>query len=1184
MKFVEGGADIPDELIDAVLAGDAVFLCGAGVSKGAGLPLFDELTSKIYQDLGETYEHDAAERESFTKQEFDRTLRALEKRVRRPGSPRSPVRTSCAKHLQVPQTGMFPHHSSVLTLSRDNEGRSRVLTTNFDTLFERAAAERNEEWFSEAVKGLPKPGGPQDFGIHHLHGRIADAKLGLSESELILTSADFGDAYLRDGWASRYVEDRMRTATLVLLGYRAEDAALRLLLETLDVDRERFPDLKKVYALERRSPDSAAQWKAKGVTPIEFLSHEGLYETLSEWAKYAERPVEFERQAMTRIFKKTPTEATEFDRAQLSSLKGRGNAPALLIEANPSLAWLPTLTEVKMIRHDERWLAGWIMGNLQDYRAVTAVVAQLGLFGPGVADALSYSLEQYKGELSPILRKSWSILIRHMRRMQPSPASGWYDLLPVLMCGEITADTVKRLTDLLTPELEVSRRFTLDDNAASEPSSIHDLMRIEFEPEENVALDEILDAWPPECRPEDDYSLLTALSHALDQAIASATDLGLEGDRGYGLADVQVASVADHPQNRHRKGFVPIVRMIAEVWSRLARKRSDLALEFIAKWVKSPYRVNHRIALYACRHLSVGADVVNGALTAISADEIFLTGCAVETHRLLVERFKDIEPGARALFEQRLREGPEAVSFKPDTNLDRYIDRARFDVIGNLMREGVGLSEETKSVYRVIVERHPEWGLRPQAQAGFHRWFEMSSGRPIGDPKAFEGVADDKLVEAALTEDAAERWQDGENWRQLCEQEPDRALRALRLEGAADRWRSGAWRDFLLANSRDDAVVNINDITEELLRWPMTGFPEVASYVVDWLGNRKLIEGDTYKWKLWDKVAETLADDGEVAPSAEALVQESFGQGAWKLTDILLQRMASSELEPLFKDHIAPRLDALMNKPGKLAQYAKIRLAIDLGYMVDRAPNWSGANLVPLFDWKSPDAPAVWHARQFSRYIGGPKLFSLIKPGFLALFSRADVSDEALRSFAGWMVSILLANRKNNDSYDLNFIEARAALRRTRPTVLVSIAHDFAEEMQRAAPANKLAVWRDHVGPVFDGIWPKDVDLLSGTVTFKLLQILRATGKAFPMAAEVIEPFIVPEEKEQGTATYSLGDADDVLFRSAPRKMLDLVAAAVGKRPPGSVFQLQKVLDRIAVCEPALVDTRKYQSLRQMAR
>lgn len=42
---------------------------------------------------------------------------------------------------------------------------------------------------------------------------------------MILTSADFGDAYLRDGWASQYVEDRMRLNSLVLVGYAAEDTA-----------------------------------------------------------------------------------------------------------------------------------------------------------------------------------------------------------------------------------------------------------------------------------------------------------------------------------------------------------------------------------------------------------------------------------------------------------------------------------------------------------------------------------------------------------------------------------------------------------------------------------------------------------------------------------------------------------------------------------------------------------------------------------------------------------------------------------------------------------------------------------------------------------------------------------------------------------------------------------------------
>jgi hypothetical protein len=37
MRFLEDGADIPDELIRAVTAGSVMFLCGAGVSFRVGL-------------------------------------------------------------------------------------------------------------------------------------------------------------------------------------------------------------------------------------------------------------------------------------------------------------------------------------------------------------------------------------------------------------------------------------------------------------------------------------------------------------------------------------------------------------------------------------------------------------------------------------------------------------------------------------------------------------------------------------------------------------------------------------------------------------------------------------------------------------------------------------------------------------------------------------------------------------------------------------------------------------------------------------------------------------------------------------------------------------------------------------------------------------------------------------------
>jgi hypothetical protein len=48
----------------------------------------------------------------------------------------------------------------------------------------------------------------------------------LDESDLVLTSAEFGDAYLRSGWASRYVYDLVRAYTVVfwLSGRRSPDA------------------------------------------------------------------------------------------------------------------------------------------------------------------------------------------------------------------------------------------------------------------------------------------------------------------------------------------------------------------------------------------------------------------------------------------------------------------------------------------------------------------------------------------------------------------------------------------------------------------------------------------------------------------------------------------------------------------------------------------------------------------------------------------------------------------------------------------------------------------------------------------------------------------------------------------------------------------------------------------------
>jgi len=304
---------------------------------------------------------------------------------------------------------------------------------------------------------------------------------------------------------------------------------------------------------------------------------------------------------------------------------------------------------------------------------------------------------------------------------------------------------------------------------------------------------------------------------------------------------------------------------------------------------------------------------------------------------------------------------------------------------------------------------------------------------------------------------------------------------------------------------------------------------------------------------------------------------DAINAPAGRLAEILLRKVTKEDTE--LSGGLRARFDKLVDAPGRPGLLARVRLAADVPFLFVRAPNWTKDKLLPHFNWASPDAADLWSARKYSNAIGTPELFGLIKTPFLELFGRPDVQPEDMRVFGDWIAAILIVNQAEDAGYPLKPTEARAALRRAGPTALSSVGHRLAVDMESVRPADKATRWRKVIGPVFEAIWPLDVELQTSATTFKLVQILCATGDAFPQAARVIIPFIRTDEPHGHGTVYSIAEAPAELYKASPAKMLDLLAAIVGDAPPGSIYSLGKALSRLRAVEPKLADERKFQKL-----
>lgn len=376
-----GLAAIPERLLLAHARGEVLFICGAGISRPAGLPDFRQLVLDIYAQLDASThsvlaglpcaacnqwqtdcagltDQQAAEVKRFIVGDYDVVLGMLERRLDNQTRGDSQVRRTVATILRSGATSPAAIHKALIALA-DRGGAKTIVTTNFDLLLQVAAQRLRSPVETYSLGSIPRPSRHSEFsGVLHIHGALD--KSPARTSELVLSDQDFGEFYLRRRVVPDFIYDAARLYHLVLVGYSVNDPPMRYLLNAVAADGKRFDDLKERFTFfGTNSPDAIAlaDWNGRGITPIHYESangHDALRATLERWAKLSaingnKKIVDAE---LRRIIKTSWSAAKASDRDLFDHFFRRGNAServrlsALVSDAKAEIDWLDAIVKV----------------------------------------------------------------------------------------------------------------------------------------------------------------------------------------------------------------------------------------------------------------------------------------------------------------------------------------------------------------------------------------------------------------------------------------------------------------------------------------------------------------------------------------------------------------------------------------------------------------------------------------------------------------------------------------------------------------------------------------------------------------------------------------------------------------------------------------------------------------------
>jgi hypothetical protein len=987
-----------------------------------------------------------------------------------------------------------------------------------------------------------------------------------------MSSADFGYAYLSEGWATRYINLLLQRYQIVFVGYSADDPPIQYLLEALN--RFSTPG-NAMYAFQSGDRAQAgALWSHKGVTPIAYRSdnqHAALWETLEQWSIRA-KDVDTWHDAVMRKALSGPTDLEPHERGMVAHLASTMDGASRIAAAQDPIPaeWffvfdrnaryfgppqearislgneLPPFFDAVCLDSDEPP----IRDEDLTLNASSMPAEAWDAFELNRADVAGVGLESVGGwrdrqhpALPHRLRslQNWMLSVSH----QPSAliwAAGTKALHP---------DTIWRLQNRLRFESgkydpKVLRGWQFVLAALSQPRSDPNQQKYAIEGKASVSgwtaslVQDAMRAYRPELRVGPSHGV-SALRGSAEQELVhvsleyerphSEIDIPLQ-QRSYALSllrqeieravRVEREINPDYPSYLHtlvRNDGAPgdrdsygitghVVTYIGMLFA-LADDDPAGARREVSNWGDAD-DISTRINIVAASKPLLASPAEAGGVYLDLTDEDFW-GDQHERDLLISvkSRWSELELNVQDQIANRVLNG-----VIPYDVSDEIKARCRLGRIQWFKGNGIDIEKSHSDEVMALLDQVPDWTEDAAFYTGRPK-FEVFSVSQDTALTPLEGVQLADIVEKVeeiRSQHARHLHTVSEPFLGLVNQNPSKALRALGLALKKGIYYPWTWATLLSRDITSRRLVLA--LAARLARLSAYQLRQVVREAANWLWrNTNQLDSHSHPlfWELWQACVESLRS-GPVADTGKRRrnwVEESVDSTAARLAESAFS--IDRDLDsPVLLPELEASIEQLLQLPSPFRQHAVFRVAMRFDFFFAKDRKWTTETLLPLSSAIGDDSAAFWQGYLYRNNTLSPGAFALFKNDLIC-----HVRGKTLLKGGRALVAATLLDRWLQRTGVARPEEAMSDSELRE--ILVLSEEEFRDDLVRT-----LARWAKDAPAKFDGqvlyflekVWPLQKIVKNAHMTARLVDLAFAVPGRFSEAVKLIVPKVVVAPRE----------------------------------------------------------------------